>query len=332
MNTARDTQPIERKALDATTIERKSVPFEAKALDEDAPNGGFSGVGAAYLNIDGVGDIIAPGAFKDGIEEYLASGFVGGLGHDWNSPIGHPAEASETDRGLYVKAYFDPTPAAQAVRAMMTPNPRTGRATVSRLSIGYKTMESRLLNGPDEVKAYWAGAGYAPTPTDLERAESGARLLTKLRLFEVSPVLIPANDLAQVTGAKSDVPAASASKPGFAETSRKAVSVARESLEGVESAVASAERRAALRLKEGPGAQRGQPTGADGLPRRPRRGDRDAPEAPRPARAGPRADPAQGQVRSRSLATRGSTRHPRSTATSSRGGSSTPSRSLDGFA
>jgi HK97 family phage prohead protease len=251
MNTARDTQPIERKALDATTIERKSVPFEAKALDEDAPNGGFSGVGAAYLNIDGVGDIIAPGAFKDGIEEYLASGFVGGLGHDWNSPIGHPAEASETDRGLYVKAYFDPTPAAQAVRAMMTPNPRTGRATVSRLSIGYKTMESRLLNGPDEVKAYWAGAGYAPTPTDLERAESGARLLTKLRLFEVSPVLIPANDLAQVTGAKSDVPAASASKPGFAETSRKAVSVARESLEGVESAVASAERRAALRLKEG---------------------------------------------------------------------------------
>jgi HK97 family phage prohead protease len=251
MNTARDTQPIERKALDATTIERKSVPFEAKALDEDAPNGGFSGVGAAYLNIDGVGDIIAPGAFKDGIEEYLASGFVGGLGHDWDSPIGHPAEASETDRGLYVKAYFDPTPAAQAVRAMMTPNPRTGRATVSRLSIGYKTMESRLLNGPDEVKAYWAGAGYAPTPTDLERAESGARLLTKLRLFEVSPVLIPANDLAQVTGAKSDVPAASASKPGFAETSRKAVSVARESLEGVGEFVASAERRAALRLKEG---------------------------------------------------------------------------------
>jgi hypothetical protein len=224
--------------------EFKSIPFEVKAISDEG-HGSFEGLGAAALNLDAVGDIIAKGAFTDGLDDFIKTGFIGGLGHNWDIPIGHPAAAHETPDGhLFVKGVFDGSPEAQADRARMTPHPETGRATVSRLSIGYKAIDPERL-GPDEVKAYWATAGYTPNATDLERSKSGARLLRKIRVFEVSPVLVPANDLARTTGVKSAAPA------GFADTSRKVASIAREASEEFAGFVRAAGRRAGLRLKEG---------------------------------------------------------------------------------
>jgi HK97 family phage prohead protease len=227
-------------------IEHKSVAFEFKASPDDAGAGGFEGLGGVFFNIDAVDDIIAPGAFADALPEFLSAGFIGGLNHDWNTPIGHPASARETPEGLVIKAVFDNTPEAQAVRAMMTPHPETGRATIKKLSIGYKTIKALPLDSPDDVKAYWAKSGYTPNPTDLARAEKAPiRLLTKLKLIEVSPVLNPANDLARTTGVKS------AESADFARHSRKVASAAGEFLSDVEAFLGRYESRAEARSKAG---------------------------------------------------------------------------------
>jgi len=225
------------------TLERKSVAFEVKATAPDG-SGGFEGLAAVYHNIDEVGDIIAPGAFAKDLPDFLANGFVGSVNHDWDAPIGHPAEATETADGLYIKAVFDGSPDAQAVRAKMTPHPSTKRATIRKLSIGYKC-ESKQLPNASAVKAHWAEHGYTPTSKDLARAEKGARLLTRISLIEVSPVAVPANSEARIVGVKS------AETASFADHSRRVVSASRESREASAAFVARAEARIEARFKAG---------------------------------------------------------------------------------
>jgi HK97 family phage prohead protease len=202
-------------------IERKSIPFEVKAVEDPAgagAGGAFEGIGGCFHNIDSAGDIIAPGAFAADIPKFLADGFIGGLNHNWDNPIGHPVEAKETAEGLHFKAVLDDTPDAQAIRAKMRPHPASGRATIRKLSIGYRTLESEPLKDAEAVRSYWKSAGYAPAAQDESGLKSaftarrhpqtgkdytpGIRLLKKLSLYEVSPVSVPANDRAVVTGAK----------------------------------------------------------------------------------------------------------------------------------
>jgi HK97 family phage prohead protease len=226
-----------------SAIEYKTIPFELKGTSSDG-HGTFEGVGAAFHNIDAVGDIIAPGAFKDSLPEFLAEGFIGGQDHNWTSPIGHPYEAREVDGGLYIKAVFDNTPEAQATRAKMTVNPISGRATIKQLSIGYKAIGPKQLS-ENEVKSYWDAAKYNPSPLDIERAKSGARLLSKIKTYEVSPVLAAANGRALIHGVKS------AATAGFAEHSQMVASALRESLDVVAEFFKRFERRAEVRFKEG---------------------------------------------------------------------------------
>ncbi len=185
-------------------IEHKTIPFEVKAVTDDGAHGEFEGLGAAFNNIDATGDIIAPGAFKAGLDRFVKEGFLGGVGHDWASPIGHPADAREVPEGLWIKGVYDGSPEAQSARARMTIHPTTGRATIRKLSIGYKAVEFKML-GPSEVKAYWQTKGYQPSASEAKTAETrkATRLLSAVDLFEVSPVLVPANDRATIAAVKA---------------------------------------------------------------------------------------------------------------------------------
>lgn len=223
--------------------ERKVLPFEVKAIQTDG-SGGFEGYVAVFNNIDEVGDIIQPGAFTADLPDWLATGFVGGINHEWDEPIGHPSEAREDDKGLFIRAVFDASPNAQAVRAAMTPHPVTKRATIQRLSIGY-TCQSKFLDGFDEVNAYWRSVGYTPSPTDLERAKKGARLLTRVKLYEGSPVMTPANTAAAITNVKS------LESKRFVDHSQETVSVIKGAFEAVEAFVRRAETRLEARVKAG---------------------------------------------------------------------------------
>jgi HK97 family phage prohead protease len=213
--------------------------FEVKATEDGS---GFEGLGAVFHNLDRTGDIIVPGAFADELSKFVESGFIGGLNHDWDNPIGHPIEARETPQGLYIKAVFDDSDDARNVRAKMLPNPHSGRATVRQLSIGYNEKDAERLTDPEAVKAYWVAKGYSPTPGDLAALESrkSVRLLKKVHLYEVSPVSRPANELAAIFAAKSEaVPARD-----FSAHSQEVVSA-------VGSFVSRAGGRVNARLKDG---------------------------------------------------------------------------------
>jgi HK97 family phage prohead protease len=204
-------------------IEHKVRSFDLKATDDGA---GFEGLGAVFHNIDGVGDIIAPGAFADELPQFLQSGFIGGLNHNWDVPIGHPIDVKETPEGLYIKAIFDDSDDARNVRAKMVPSPVSGRATIRQLSIGYHEKDAQFLKSHDEVKAYWLGKGYEPTPDDLRALESRktVRLLKKVSLYEVSPVTRAANSRAAIFSAKGGPE----SRPSFTDHSRQVVSAVEE--------------------------------------------------------------------------------------------------------
>lgn len=246
MPNATPTMPVAGDLAAHTDLERKSLSFEVKAVSADG-TGSFEGIANAFHNIDDVGDITAKGAFAADLPSFLASGFIGSINHDWDSPCGHPSDARETDVGLYIKAVFDASPDAQSVRAKMTPHSATGRATVRFLSIGYKA-EWRRLQGLNECKAYWSSVGYTPTAQDLQRAEHGARLLTRIKLIEVSPVVRPANTESAITGVKGGLE--TKHKP-FADHSRLVVAALREAVSGSDAFVKRAESRVDARLKAG---------------------------------------------------------------------------------
>jgi HK97 family phage prohead protease len=158
--------------------------------------------------VDEVGDIIVPGAFAADLAEFLADGFIGGLGHNWDQPVARIKSAREDGRGLLIESgpIVDTTHGSDVAKLL-----RAG--IVRKLSIGYRAIEPRLVSDPAEVESYWQSVGYFPTATDRQRARDGVRLLTRVQLLEVSPVAVPANSLADVTGVKSSSrPAATLSR------------------------------------------------------------------------------------------------------------------------
>jgi len=179
--------------------ERKEFSAEIRAgTDGGTGAGEFEGIASAFFSIDDSwwNDIVAPGAFAADLPLFLAEGFVGGLNHDWDRPIGRPAEARETTAGLFVRARLSDTPAAREVRTLI----RDG--VIGRLSIGFRILGKEHLETAEEVESWWAGHGYPPTDEDRAKSRHGARVLTRVRLYEFSPVAVPANRGAVITGWK----------------------------------------------------------------------------------------------------------------------------------
>lgn len=184
-------------------IQFKALPFtlRSKPGSED-DRGSICGLASAFFTIDDSwwNDIIAPGCFRQDLPAFLRSGFVGGLNHNWDQPIGKPTRAEETAEGLYVEAALSDTTAAREARILM----RDG--VITRLSIGFRVLARQVLETGDEVAAWWRSVGYSPTPEDLAKSRDGARLLTRVRLYEFSPVAVPANPGAVITDVRSAAP------------------------------------------------------------------------------------------------------------------------------
>jgi HK97 family phage prohead protease len=178
-------------------FERKTLAFSVKASTPGA-SPSLTGYGAAFNNVDSVGDIIVPGAFAADLPEFLAEGFLGGLGHNWDQPVARIKSAREDSKGLLIESgpIVDTTHGVDVAKLL-----RAG--IVRKLSIGYRAIEPRMVKDVAEVEAYWKSVNYFPTPTDRQRAREGVRLLTRVQLLEVSPVAVPANSLADITGVKS---------------------------------------------------------------------------------------------------------------------------------
>ncbi len=173
----------------------KNLPFEMKTAVERGDEGVFEGYGAVFHNVDLCGDIIAPGAFAKGLSQFLKTGILAWQ-HEWEEPIGRPLEVREDATGLYIKGRISDTDRGRDARTLLKDG------VIQSLSIGYTPAAKQNLRSSKDVIAYWTKSGYRPSASDLARIGSGARLLTDVRLHEISLVSFAANPEARVTQVK----------------------------------------------------------------------------------------------------------------------------------
>jgi len=184
-------------------MEQKQVDFEVKAaeMDEGQYAGTFTGYAAGILNLDSTGDVIMPGAFTDDLDRFLKQGVICWQ-HDWMQPIGVPLEVREDGYGLYTRGQISRT--SKGVDVMTLIRDRV----IKKLSIGYQVMDYEMVdrNGLQAAVERLAMPMEKRAALMSEYDMSGRRqvaLLKKLKLYEYSPVTVPANNNAIITDAKS---------------------------------------------------------------------------------------------------------------------------------
>ncbi len=162
----------------------KSCPVTIKAAgtQDGTDDGVFEAIVATY-DLDSVGDKIMPGAFFDTLAEWKASGnplpvLWSHMSSDPDYHIGVVEEAEERDGGLWVRARLDldAPKAAQVYRLLK------GRR-VTQFSFAYDVLDG------------------GPTKTD----GNDEFELRKLKLYEVGPTLIGANQATDLLDVKRAV-------------------------------------------------------------------------------------------------------------------------------
>ena len=159
-------------------MERLYKSFELK----EGENGVVEGYASTWTKTpDSYGDIVIKGAFTETLKKRKATGhpFPLCFNHDFDQIIGAVFEAEEDDYGLKIKASFLNTPAAQEKRELVK------EGIVWQFSFAYSVLGSEA-------------------PTEEEKKQGIWQKLTKLDLYEVSLVPVPANQTAVVTDIKKD--------------------------------------------------------------------------------------------------------------------------------
>jgi HK97 family phage prohead protease len=184
-------------------LQFKTFPFEVKASAADGST--FEGLVSVFHNIDSYGEIVDDEAFNADLADFMSEGFIGGLNHNWDDPIGTPQPGTKVAKnGLHLVGSVIDTSHGMDVRKMLK------AGVVKKLSIGFRTLGRQALETFEDVENYWKSKGYSPNADDMARAQSGATVLTRIKLYEGSPVTVAANDLAVITAVKAAREAAAA--------------------------------------------------------------------------------------------------------------------------
>lgn len=165
----------------------KSCPARIKAAGapDGLADGEFEAVVSVFGNVDTYGDKVIKGAFADTLAEWAAKGdpIPVYYSHRMDDPdfnLGEVLDAKETDEGLWVKGRLDiddPVPGSKApqVHRLMK-----GRR-ITQFSFAYDIVEAAWVESDDE-----------------EYLE-----LRKLKLHEVGPTPVGANDQTELLGIKA---------------------------------------------------------------------------------------------------------------------------------
>lgn len=151
--------------------------FELKANEAGSISGFFS---TYDKEPDSYGDIIDPGAFTETIKKREESGHPFPLcwNHDFSAVIGAVDSVKDTEKGPFIEAHFLDTQLAQDVRKMLQ------SGAVYQFSFAYDVLGDRA-------------------PTQEEQEKGVMNVLTKVDVFEISVVTVPANQNAVATEVKS---------------------------------------------------------------------------------------------------------------------------------
>ena len=147
--------------------EIKSFDLRLKQVEDD---GTFTGHAAIFGNIDAYGDVIEPGAFTKTLKERPEVPIL--WYHNPYEPIGLSGSLVEDDKGLKVSGHLN----LDVQRARETHSLMKQRA-VRGLSIGYEAIKAPI--------------------------EKNVRHLREIALWEFSPVVFGANDLALIEAVKA---------------------------------------------------------------------------------------------------------------------------------
>ena len=163
------------EAKGAGNITRLNVPFEIKSIDDSTDDGffRFEGLASTFGNIDKVNDVVLPGAFTESLKKTTP---VILWQHKMVEPIGMPEEIKEVPEGLFIRGRLPKDDSLVSGRVI----PQIKVGSISTMSIGFRTRKSNT----DQV--------------------TGIRELIELDLAEVSLVTIEANEMAKITGFKSE--------------------------------------------------------------------------------------------------------------------------------
>ena len=157
----------------------KDFALRKSADDTEKDSGTISGYFSTYDRIpDSYGDVIAPGAFTIKAREESGHPFPLCWNHDLDQIIGKVDSIEDTEKGPLMTASFFDTPLAQEKREIV----KSG--VVYQFSFAY------------DVQGW-------ERPTAEEEKAGIMNVLTKLDLFEVSIVPIPANQNAVMTEIKA---------------------------------------------------------------------------------------------------------------------------------
>lgn len=153
-------------------VEYITVPLEVKALE----SGQFEGYGSTFGNVDLGGDVVMKGAFAESLAEWKAQGEWPQMFwmHRPDQIPGKWLDMFEDEKGLKVKGELLPTAIGNDVKILMK------NRAVRALSIGFSL---------DDTKDY--------------SFKDGIRLLHKVNLWETSPVSMPMNPKARISGVKA---------------------------------------------------------------------------------------------------------------------------------
>lgn len=171
---------------------------QIKAVGGDGADAGtFTALVSVFGNEDSYGDVVLPGAFTDTLAEWKASGNPIPViwSHDWADPdshLGWVTDARETEKGLEIDAQIDPADLA---------DPRSRASKVYRLLKGGRVTQFSF--------AYDVIDGGFGTADGRDVYE-----LRTLKLYEVGPTLIGANQETELLAVKAAALASAAVKEG----------------------------------------------------------------------------------------------------------------------
>lgn len=162
------------KSFDKTKQLNLPVSFEVREVD------GKQGVVKGYASVfnvkDSYGTVIKPGAFKESLEKKGAGAIRVLWNHNWNEVIGVCQVAREDEIGLYVEFKI-----VEGVQRSEEVFRLISAGAVDAFSIGFVVLADEYDRENDVIN------------------------ITKVELWEFSPVTFPANKLALVTDVRSMV-------------------------------------------------------------------------------------------------------------------------------
>lgn len=165
------------------TVRTVNLKIKAAGEKDGLEDGQFTGYASVFGNVDSYGDVVVKGAFAETLAEWEKTDATIPLlwGHDMRDPysyIGHVVSAEEDDIGLKVTCQIDVEDDTNS-KARQVYKLVKGRR-ISRMSFAY-----------DVVDAHEETVD-----------EKSVLMLTKLKLWEVSVVPVPANPEAVIETVK----------------------------------------------------------------------------------------------------------------------------------